>query len=210
MFILALGLVLMLGVHVFASLRGPRGRVVDRIGADPYRGLHSLVAAARPRAGRVGFRALSRRRLGPDLGAAGAGARRDPDADVVRVRLARLRQQDAGEDPRLAAPPAARLGDAVVARPSHFERRRRRHAAVRRVLHLVDLRAYRAGAARRPWRGAVARLHQGRRDRPPPRDRAHGRDGPAPSLPDRRCSDQLGERRLASEGFPLSRRGGFG
>ena len=46
MFILALGLVLMLGVHVFASLRGPRGRVVDRIGADPYRGLHSLVAAA--------------------------------------------------------------------------------------------------------------------------------------------------------------------
>ena len=46
MFILALGLVLMLGVHVFASLRGPRGRLVDRIGADPYRGLHSLVAAA--------------------------------------------------------------------------------------------------------------------------------------------------------------------
>ncbi len=44
MFILALGLGLMLGVHVFASLRGPRGRVVDRIGADPYRGLHSLVA----------------------------------------------------------------------------------------------------------------------------------------------------------------------
>jgi uncharacterized membrane protein len=44
MFILALGLVLMLGVHVFASLRGPRGRVVDRIGADPYRGVHSLVA----------------------------------------------------------------------------------------------------------------------------------------------------------------------
>jgi uncharacterized membrane protein len=44
MFILALGLVLMLGVHVFASLRGPRGRVVERIGADPYRGLHSLVA----------------------------------------------------------------------------------------------------------------------------------------------------------------------
>ena len=45
MFVLALGLVLTLGVHVFASLPGPRGRLVDRIGADPYRGLHSLVAA---------------------------------------------------------------------------------------------------------------------------------------------------------------------
>ncbi len=44
MFVLALGLVLMLGVHVFASLRGPRGRVVERLGADPYRGLHALVA----------------------------------------------------------------------------------------------------------------------------------------------------------------------
>jgi uncharacterized membrane protein len=46
MFVLALGLFLMLGVHVFASLRGPRGRLVERIGADPYRGLHALVAAA--------------------------------------------------------------------------------------------------------------------------------------------------------------------
>ena len=46
MFVLALGLALMLGVHVFASLREPRGRLVERIGADPYRGLHSLVAAA--------------------------------------------------------------------------------------------------------------------------------------------------------------------
>jgi uncharacterized membrane protein len=45
MFVLALGLVLMLGVHVFASLRGPRGRLVERIGADPYRGLHTLIAA---------------------------------------------------------------------------------------------------------------------------------------------------------------------
>jgi uncharacterized membrane protein len=45
MFVLALGLVLMLGVHVFASLRGPRGRLIERIGADPYRGLHSLFAA---------------------------------------------------------------------------------------------------------------------------------------------------------------------
>ena len=44
MFVLALGLVLMLGVHIFASLRGPRGRLVERIGADPYRGLHSLLA----------------------------------------------------------------------------------------------------------------------------------------------------------------------
>jgi len=44
MFVLALGLVLMLGVHVFASLRGPRGRLVERIGADPYRGLHALLA----------------------------------------------------------------------------------------------------------------------------------------------------------------------
>jgi uncharacterized membrane protein len=45
MLVLALGLVLMLGVHVFASLRGPRGGLVARIGADPYRGLHSLLAA---------------------------------------------------------------------------------------------------------------------------------------------------------------------
>jgi uncharacterized membrane protein len=44
MLVLALGLVLMLGVHVFASLRGPRGGLVARIGADPYRGLHSLLA----------------------------------------------------------------------------------------------------------------------------------------------------------------------
>jgi uncharacterized membrane protein len=44
MFVLALGLVLMIGVHVFASLRGPRGRLAARIGADPYRGLHTLVA----------------------------------------------------------------------------------------------------------------------------------------------------------------------
>ena len=45
MSVLALGLALMLGVHVFASLRGPRGFLVERIGADPYRGLHTLVAA---------------------------------------------------------------------------------------------------------------------------------------------------------------------
>ena len=45
MSVLALGLALMLGVHVFASLRGPRGGLVARIGADPYRGLHSLLAA---------------------------------------------------------------------------------------------------------------------------------------------------------------------
>ena len=45
MFVLALGLVLMLGVHVFASLRGPRGRLAERIGADRYRGLHTLAAA---------------------------------------------------------------------------------------------------------------------------------------------------------------------
>ena len=43
--VLGLGLVLMLGVHVFASLRGPRGHLVERFGADPYRGLHSLIAA---------------------------------------------------------------------------------------------------------------------------------------------------------------------
>ena len=45
MFVVTLGLVLMLGVPVFASLPGPRGSVVKRIGADPYRGLHSLIAA---------------------------------------------------------------------------------------------------------------------------------------------------------------------
>jgi uncharacterized membrane protein len=44
MFVLALGLALTLGVHVFASLRGPRASLVRRIGADPYRGLHSLIA----------------------------------------------------------------------------------------------------------------------------------------------------------------------
>lgn len=45
MLVLTLGLVLMIGVHVFASLRGPRRRVAERIGADPYRGLHALLAA---------------------------------------------------------------------------------------------------------------------------------------------------------------------
>ena len=44
MLVLALGLVLMLGVHVFASLRGPRGRLVERLGREPYRAIHALIA----------------------------------------------------------------------------------------------------------------------------------------------------------------------
>jgi uncharacterized membrane protein len=44
MLVLALGIVLMLGVHVFASLRGPRGRLVERLGREPYRAAHALIA----------------------------------------------------------------------------------------------------------------------------------------------------------------------
>jgi uncharacterized membrane protein len=44
MLVLALGLVLMLGVHFFASLRGPRGRLVERLGREPYRAIHALIA----------------------------------------------------------------------------------------------------------------------------------------------------------------------
>ena len=44
MLLLTLGLALTLGVHVFASLRGPRDRLVARLGLDPYRGLYTLIA----------------------------------------------------------------------------------------------------------------------------------------------------------------------
>ena len=113
--------------------RTARGGLVDRIGADPYRGLHSLVAAA----GLVliiwGF-GRYRAYDWDQIWAACVGALRDRRRDVARLRLGgRLRQQDARKDPRLAAPPSARLGDAVVARASRLERRRGRHAAVRRV-----------------------------------------------------------------------------
>ena len=76
MFVLALGLALMLGVHVFASLAGPRGRVVERIGADPYRGLHSLVAAAGLALIVWGFIRYRADAWDPDLGAARTRARR--------------------------------------------------------------------------------------------------------------------------------------
>jgi len=42
MSLLALGLALLLGPHVFASLRPLRDRLVARIGVDVYRGLYSL------------------------------------------------------------------------------------------------------------------------------------------------------------------------
>jgi len=45
MSVLALGLVLMLGAHLFASFRGPRDRLAARIGVDRYRGVYALVAA---------------------------------------------------------------------------------------------------------------------------------------------------------------------
>ena len=44
MSLLAFGLALMIGAHVFTSLRPLRDPIEARIGADPYRGLHALVA----------------------------------------------------------------------------------------------------------------------------------------------------------------------
>ena len=91
MFVLALGLVLMLGVHVFASLRGPRGRSGRADRRRPLPGSPLAGRRARPGADRLGLHPLPRRCLGPDLGAARTRARRHMDADVVRPGFARLR-----------------------------------------------------------------------------------------------------------------------
>jgi uncharacterized membrane protein len=42
--LLILGLAIFLGTHAFTMARGPRGRLIERIGIGPYRGLYSLVA----------------------------------------------------------------------------------------------------------------------------------------------------------------------
>ncbi len=44
MLILILGIVLFIGVHVFATLRGPRGALIDRYGLSAYKSAYSLVA----------------------------------------------------------------------------------------------------------------------------------------------------------------------
>jgi uncharacterized membrane protein len=46
MALLILGLVVFLGTHVFTMARGPRARLIGRIGEGPYKGLYSLVALA--------------------------------------------------------------------------------------------------------------------------------------------------------------------
>ena len=46
MLVLALGILVFLGAHVFATLQGPRNALAARIGAGPYKGLFSLVALA--------------------------------------------------------------------------------------------------------------------------------------------------------------------
>jgi uncharacterized membrane protein len=42
--ILVLGLAVFLAPHVFTAFRGPRQRVIDRLGESPYKGLYSLVS----------------------------------------------------------------------------------------------------------------------------------------------------------------------
>ena len=44
MAILVLGLVLFLGMHAFTMVRGPRARLVARLGEGAYKGLYSLVS----------------------------------------------------------------------------------------------------------------------------------------------------------------------
>jgi uncharacterized membrane protein len=46
MALLIVGLVIFLGTHVFTMARGPRARLIGRIGEGPYKGLYSLVALA--------------------------------------------------------------------------------------------------------------------------------------------------------------------
>jgi len=44
MLILIAGIVIFLGAHSFTTVRGARERLIERLGAGPYRGLHSLVS----------------------------------------------------------------------------------------------------------------------------------------------------------------------
>ncbi len=46
MTVLILGIIVFLGAHSFTALREPRAALIGRIGAQPYRGLHSLVSVA--------------------------------------------------------------------------------------------------------------------------------------------------------------------
>ena len=46
MALLILGLIVFLGTHVFTMARGPRARLIERIGEGPYKGLYSLVTLA--------------------------------------------------------------------------------------------------------------------------------------------------------------------
>jgi uncharacterized membrane protein len=42
--ILIIGLVVLLGAHIFVTLRGSRARLIERLGTNGYRGLFSIVA----------------------------------------------------------------------------------------------------------------------------------------------------------------------
>lgn len=46
MTLLILGLVLFIGAHAFTMARGPRARLIGRIGEGPYKGLYSLLSLA--------------------------------------------------------------------------------------------------------------------------------------------------------------------
>ena len=46
MLILVLGILIFLGVHSLTSLRETRGKLVERLGLGPYKGLYSLASAA--------------------------------------------------------------------------------------------------------------------------------------------------------------------
>ena len=43
--LLILGLIVFLGTHAFTMARGPRARLIQRIGEGPYKGLYSLASA---------------------------------------------------------------------------------------------------------------------------------------------------------------------
>jgi uncharacterized membrane protein len=44
MIVLVAGIVVFLGAHSFTAFREPRAAMIDRVGAGPYRGLHSLIS----------------------------------------------------------------------------------------------------------------------------------------------------------------------
>ena len=46
MAVLILGLIVFLGTHAFTMARGPRARLIERIGEGPYKGVYSLVSLA--------------------------------------------------------------------------------------------------------------------------------------------------------------------